>query len=90
MYTPVYTHQFEKDLKRARRRGKDLGKLKTIARTLLAGEPVGPIHRDHRLVGNYVGRRECHLEPDWLLVYKVEDDRLIFERIGTHADLFQR
>ena len=90
MYTPVYTHQFEKDLKRARRRGKDLGKLKTIARTLLAGEPVDPIHRDHRLVGNYVGRRECHLEPDWLLVYKVEDDRLIFERIGTHADLFQR
>jgi mRNA interferase YafQ len=47
------------------------------------------IHRDHRLVGNYAGRRECHLESDWLLIYKTEEIRIIFERTGTHSDLFK-
>ena len=90
MYTPVYTSQFERDLKRAKRRGKDLEKFKIVARTLLAGQPLDPIHRDHRLVGKYLDRRECHLESDWLLIYKVEETRMIFERMGTHADLFKR
>lgn len=90
MYTPVYTRQFEKDAKRAKRRGKNLEKFKIIARTILTGEPLDPIHRDHRLVGNYTGRRECHMESDWLLIYKVEKDRIIFERMGTHSDLFRR
>jgi mRNA interferase YafQ len=89
-YTPVYTRQFEKDIKRVGRRGKNLEKFKIIARTLIAGQPLDPIHRDHRLVGNYAGRRECHIESDWLLVYKVEEPRLIFERMGTHSDLFSR
>jgi addiction module RelE/StbE family toxin len=59
MYVPIYTGQFEKDLKRCRRRGKDLEKFKTLARTLLAGRPPDPIHRDHKLVGSFAGRRGC-------------------------------
>ncbi len=90
MYTPVYTRQFEKDLKLAKRRGKNLEKFKIIARTLLVGQRLDPIHRDHRLVGNYVGRRDCHIESDWLLIYKIESNLLIFERMGTHSDLFKK
>lgn len=90
MYTPVYTRQFEKDLKLARRRGKDLEKFKIIARTLIAGQQLDPIHRDHRLVGNYIGRRDCHIESNWLLIYKTEGNLLIFERMGTHSDLFKK
>ena len=90
MYTPVYTRQFAKDLKLAKRRGKNLDKFKIIARTLLGGQPLDSIHRDHRLVGNYVGRRDCHIESDWLLIYKIENNLLIFERMGTHSDLFKK
>ena len=90
MYTPVYTKQFERDIKRSQRRGKNLEKFKIIARAPLAGEPLDAIHRDRRLVGNYAGRRECHLESDWLLIYKTEESRLVFERIGTHSDLFKK
>ena len=90
MYAPVYTKQFEHDVKRSQRRGKDMEKFRIIARPLLSGEPLDALHRDHRLVGNYSGRRECHLESDWLLIYKTEESRLIFERIGTHWDLFKK
>ena len=89
MYSPAYTMQFERDVKRAKRRGKNRFKLKIIARTLLAGEAPDPIHRGHRLVGNYIGRRECHIESDWLLIYKVEEPRIVFERMGTRSDLFR-
>jgi mRNA interferase YafQ len=90
MYAPVYTKQFEKDIKRASRRGKKLEKFKIIAKTLLAGQALDNIHRDHRLVGNYVGRREFHVEADWLLIYKMEEKRIIFERMGTHSDLYKK
>jgi len=90
MYTPVYTRQFERDLKLALRRGKNLEKFKIIARTLLAGQPLDQIHRDHRLLGNYTGRRDCHIESDWLLIYKIAGNQLIFERMGTHSDLFKK
>jgi len=90
MYAPVYTRQFERDLKLAIRRGRNIDEFKIIARTLVAGQPLDPIHRDHRLVGSYVGRRDCHIESDWLLIYKIDGDRLIFERMGTHSDLFKR
>jgi mRNA interferase YafQ len=82
IYTPVYTRQFERDIKRLQRRGKNIEKFKIIARTLLAGEPLDAIHRDRRLVGNYAGRRECHLESDWLLICKTEESRLIFDPLG--------
>jgi len=90
MYIPVYTKQFSKDIKRIEKRGKNLDKLKIIIRSLLAGEQPDPIHRDHKLIGNYQGRRECHIEADWLLIYKVSGNRIIFERTGTHSDLFRK
>jgi mRNA interferase YafQ len=89
MFTPVYTRQFEKDLKRCQRRGKNLEKFKILARSLLAGESLDSIHRDHKLAGNYLGRRDCHIESDWLLIYKIDGNQLIFERTGTHSDLFK-
>lgn len=89
MLVPVYTRQFEKDLKRCLRRGKNPEKFKIIARALLAEEALDPIHRDHRLVGDWQGRRDCHIESDWLLIYKIDGERLIFERMGSHADLFK-
>ncbi|TXL21326.1 type II toxin-antitoxin system mRNA interferase toxin, RelE/StbE family [Methylococcaceae bacterium HT2] len=89
MYTPVYTNQFAKDVKKAQKRAKNLEKFKIIAETLLLGQPLNEIHRDHKLVGHYVGRKECHIEPDWLLIYKAEELQIVFERMGTHSDLFK-
>ncbi len=89
MHTPIYTRQFDRDVKTARKRGKNLEKLKITVRSLLTEEQLDPIHRDHRLIGNWKGRRECHIESDWLLIYKTEVDRIVFERTGTHSDLFQ-
>jgi mRNA interferase YafQ len=88
MRTPAYTKQFSKDVKLAQKRGKNLDKLKLIVRALFTGEALDPIHREHRLVGAYVGRRECHIESDWLLICKAHGQTIIFERTGTHADLF--
>jgi mRNA interferase YafQ len=90
MLNPVYTRQFEKDLKRIQRRGKNAEKLKMIIRSLVAEAPLDPLHRDHKLIGTWRGRRECHVESDWLLIYKSEEGRVIFERTGTHSDLFQK
>jgi mRNA interferase YafQ len=89
MYTPAYTKQFSRDVKLAGRRGKNLEKLKLIVRSLVAGEDLDPIHRDHKLLGEFMGRRECHIESDWLLIYKVQAKTIIFERTGTHAGLFR-
>ena len=89
MRIPVYTRQFERDIKRLKKRGKDLVKFKIIAHSLIGGKQLDPLNRDHRLVGNYAGRRECHIEADWLLIYCLKEDRIIFERTGFHADLFK-
>jgi len=90
MPTPVFTRQFDKDLKRMQKRGKKLEKIKIIIRSLIEEESLDPIHRNHKLIGNWQGRRECYIESDWLLIYKKEEDRIIFERTGTHSDLFQK
>lgn len=90
MLIPAYTRQFERDTKRMKKRGKNIEKLKIIIRTILVEEPLDLIHRDHKLIGNWVGRRGCHIESDWLLIYKVESDRVVFERTGTHSDLFNK
>ncbi len=82
------TKQFKKDVKRMRKRGKDLGKIKAVIDLLVAEEPLPPKNRDHKLGENWVGRRDCHIEPDWILIYKLTDDELLLERTGTHSDLF--
>ena len=89
MLTTVYTRQFERDVKRMGKRGKKMEKLKIIIRSLVGAEPIDPIHRDHKLSGDWHGRRECHVESDWILIYKIEENRVIFERTGTHTDLFR-
>ena len=90
MLHPVYARQFERDLKKMKKRGKNLEKIKLVLRSLIEEEPLDAVHRDHKLIGNWQGRRECHIESDWLLVYKIESDRIIFERTGTHSDLFKK
>lgn len=90
MLIPTYTRQFERDLKRIKKRGKNIDKLKIILRSLIEEEEIDPIHRDHKLIGNWLFRRECHIESDWLLIYKVEDAQIIFERTGSHSDLFSK
>ena len=90
MLTPVFTRQFDKDVKRMQRRSKNLEKLKIIIRSLIAEDSLDSISRDHKLIGNWKGRRECHIESNWLLIYKIEKNRIIFERTGTHSDLFRK
>jgi len=89
MRAPVYTRQFERDIKKTRKRGKNLDKFKIIARTLIEGKKLDPLHRDHQLIGDDAGLRECHIEAAWLLIYKLEKDQIVFERTGSHADLFE-
>ncbi len=84
-----YKNVFEKDLTLAKKRGKDIEKLKTVIRLLAEGKPLPLQFRDHPLVGNYKDRRECHIEPNWLLIYKKEANTIILERTGTHSDLFR-
>jgi len=82
------TKQFKKDVKRMQKRGKDLAKIKAVIDLLLAEEPLPQRNRDHQLGGNWIGRRDCHIEPDWILIYKPMGDELLLERTGTHSDLF--
>jgi len=82
------TKQFKKDVKRMRKRGKDLEKVKAVIDLLVAEEPLPPKNRDHKLGGNWIGRRDCHIEPDWILIYKLTEDELLLEITGTHSDLF--
>ena len=82
------TKQFKKDVKRMRKRGKDLEKVKAVIELLVDEEPLPPKNRDHKLGGNWIGRRDCHIEPDWILIYKLTEDELLLERTGTHSDLF--
>lgn len=80
--------QFGKDVRRQQKRGKDLGKLKNVIQLLVRSEPLPAKNRDHALTGDWSGWRDCHLEPDWLLIYKLTPDELVLGRTGTHADLF--
>ncbi len=88
MPVPVFTKQFERDVKLAVHRGKNIELYKHVASVLIEGGRLDPIHRDHRLVGSFEGRRECHMESDWLLVYRLDDTRIILERMGSHSDLY--
>lgn len=89
MPTPYYSRQFNKDVKKSKKRGKNTVALKEITRLLIAGQKLPEKNRDHPLSGNYVGHRECHIKPDWLLIYKLSSDEIFFVRTGTHSDLFR-
>lgn len=88
MRSPEYTTQFKRDLKTAQKRGCNIDDLKAIVLQLCAGVPLAPKHHDHSLSGNWRGRRECHINPDWLLVYRLGKDVIVFERTGSHSDIF--
>ena len=91
MRTFSRTTQFKKDVKRAKKRGKNLAKLKAVLDLLIEGAPLPQAHKDHPLRGEFAGSRDCHIEPDWILIYTLMDGDLhvCFERTGTHNDLFQ-
>ncbi|MDI6618804.1 MAG: type II toxin-antitoxin system YafQ family toxin [Clostridiales bacterium] len=86
----VWTSQFKKDYKLEMKRGQSIDLLDNIIRLLAKGEPLSETNRDHALSGNWIGHRECHIQSDWLLVYRVENDILVLTlaRTGTHSDLF--
>ncbi len=84
------TKQFSRDVKRMRKRGKDLAKLREVVKKLAAGKPLHPKHRDHALVGHWQPSRDCHVEPDWMLIYTTDAESLRLERTGTHSDLFKK
>ena len=81
--------QFKRDVKRLKKRHKDFEKLKTIIQLLVEGEKLPPESRDHKLKGILKDCRECHIEPDWLLIYRIEGSELCLGRTGSHADLFE-
>lgn len=90
-YEVRYTTQFKKDLKLAKKQGKNIDRLFDVVEKLANGEALEAKFRDHDLTGNYSGCRECHVEPDWLLVYEVVEDVLVLMlyRIGSHSELFR-
>lgn len=89
-YIVKSTTQFKKDYKLAMRRGLKIELLEDVIAVLAMGESLPEKHKDHVLTGNWAGHRECHVLPDWLLVYRIEDDVLVLtlSRTGTHSDLF--
>lgn len=83
------TSQFKKDFKRIKKRGKDLSQLKEVVITISNSEALEERHRDHALSGNWSGSRDCHIEPDWILIYRVDGEYLFLERTGSHSNLFR-
>ena len=86
------TTSFRKDYKRMKKQGRDMSLLQKVIEKLLAENVLDKKYRDHALTGKYVGFRECHIQPDWLLIYKISGDALILTltRTGSHSDLFKK
>lgn len=89
MLTPRYAASFKKDYKRLQKRGYDMEKLRRVMKSLISGEPLEERLKDHPLRGKYAGARDCHIEPDWVLIYAIVDDELRLLRTGNHTDLFK-
>ena len=91
-YDIKYTKHFKKDLKLAQKQQKDLTKLLEVVEVLAEGGTLDPSYRDHELTGRFRGTRECHIEPDWLLVYEIRKKTLVLMlyRLGSHAKLFKQ
>ena len=90
-YEVRFTNQFKKDIKLAKKQGKNIDRLFDVVNILANGEALAPKYRDHDLNGDYKGCRECHIEPDWLLIYEINNGLLILmlNRVGSHAELFR-
>lgn len=88
MLTPIYLSRFEKKLKKVLKRGKDAEKLKAVIKLLLIDKPLPAQYKNHKLKGEYADHWECHIEPDWLLIYQKTSTEIILVNTGTHADLF--
>lgn len=90
-YEIKFTSQFKKDLKQAKKQGKNTDKLFAVIEKLASGEVLESKHKDHPLTGNYKGCRECHVEPDWLLIYEIFENTLVLMlyRAGSHSELFK-
>jgi mRNA interferase YafQ len=84
-----YTSQFKKDIDKAKRQNRNLKTLQYVIELLATNSTLPIKFKDHKLMGNYKGRRECHLEPDFLLIYLIKEDELYLERMGTHSELFK-
>ena len=87
--TAYPSNKYKKDLDRMQKRGKDMSKINSIIDLLCKQEPLDPKYRDHQLTGNLKNFRECHIEPDWLLIYMIKNEELILvlTRTGTHSDM---
>ena len=83
------TNRFKKDAKRMLKRGKDIEALLFVINELVEQRGLSPKYKDHALIGQYRNKRDCHIEPDWILLYAVEDTDLVLHRTGTHSDLFR-
>lgn len=90
MKTLVVTAQFKRDLKLCNRRHYDIAKLRRILDILAAEQTIPPQNKDHPLIGNWIPKRECHIAPDWLLIYETDATEVRLARTGTHSDLFGR
>jgi mRNA interferase YafQ len=86
--TPVWSGRFKRDVRRAQKRGKEMARLKAVLLLLIEEKPLPASYRDHPLKGDWHGFRDLHIEPDWLLLYRVQGEELQLARTGTHADLF--
>ncbi|MDJ0844494.1 type II toxin-antitoxin system YafQ family toxin [Crocosphaera sp.] len=88
MLSPIFETRFKKDIKRLQKRGKDMNKLKNVIGKLLENEELETKYKDYALSGNWNGYRDCHIEPDWILIYKISESYLFLVRSGSYSDLF--
>lgn len=85
----IFTNQFKKDFRLCKKRGYNMALIHSVIQTLSIPEPLDSKYRNHSLSGNYASKKECHITPDWLLIYQVTNDTLLLYRTGTHSDLFK-
>lgn len=88
--TLIYTTQFKRDYKKIKKQGKELNKLKVVIEKLVSGKSLEPRYKDHQLSSGFKGYRDCHIEPDWLLIYKRSPESITLERTGSHSELFRK
>ena len=87
---PTLYNSIQKDYKRIKKQNKDLFNLRAVIEKLVAGQSLEPRFRDHQLSGSWKGHRNCHIEPDWILIYRITADDLYLERTGSHSELFKK